>query len=280
MRSVPGLRWLAKPSARIAGTSVLAILAIVIASPADGETSGLMARIASAARLAPAPSHQSKPFAGTPAVGALFPVANGALGRHFCTASVVHSPHGNLLVTAAHCVAGHQGTIAFVPGYDHGKSPYGVWYMSQIFVDQDWSSSSSQDDDVAFAEVGADELGTEIEDITGSEQLGLDQRAGQLTRVIGYPNDTGSPVVCDNRTTAFSATQLEFDCGGYPGGTSGGPFLAQVNQTTGQGTVTGVIGGYEQGGDTPSVSYSVAFGNAVGALYRTAVAAAGQGAAG
>jgi hypothetical protein len=54
--------------------------------------------------------------------------------------------------------------------------------------------------------------------------------------------------------------------------TSGGPFLADVSAASGQGTVTGVIGGYEQGGDTPQVSYASAFGPWVGALYRSAEA--------
>ncbi len=271
MRPVPGLRWLARPAGRIAATSTLAA-AVVFAAPAGGATSGLLARIAASVRLGPAPAGQGRTFPGTPAVGALFTVGDGTLGSHFCTASVVHSPHGNLLVTAAHCLSGRTGTIAFVPGYHDGSTPYGVWYVSQVFVDQAWTADASVDDDVAFAEVGPDQLGAEIEDVTGAETLGLDQKAGQLTRVIGYPATASAPVVCENRTTAFSPAQLEFDCGGYPGGTSGGPFLVRVNATTGTGTVTGVIGGYEQGGITSSVSYSVAFGSAVGALYATAVA--------
>jgi hypothetical protein len=39
------------------------------------------------------------------------------------------------------------------------------------------------------------------------------------------------------------------------------------------GTIVGVIGGYQQGGDTPSVSYGVRFGPAILRLYRQAVAA-------
>jgi hypothetical protein len=35
--------------------------------------------------------------------------------------------------------------------------------------------------------------------------------------------------------------------------------------------VIGVIGGYQQGGDTPSVSYSARFGALVADLYKTAV---------
>ncbi len=54
---------------------------------------------------------------------------------------------------------------------------------------------------------------------------------------------------------------------------SGSPLLVQVNQATGEGTVAGVIGGYQQGGDSPSVSYSIAFGSNVGTLYQSAAAA-------
>ena len=49
---------------------------------------------------------------------------------------------------------------------------------------------------------------------------------------------------------------MVFDCDNYTNGTSGGPFLAHVNPKTGDGWVIGVIGGYQQGGDTPNVSYS------------------------
>lgn len=277
MRFVPRLRWLAKPSARIAGTSLLALAVIAFTSPAGGAISSLTARIKTTAWLSPATAPQGATFAGTAAVGTLFTVSNGTLGHHFCTASVVHSPHGNLLVTAAHCVSGHPGTIAFVPGYDNGKTPYGIWYVSRVFVGQAWSASSSVADDVAFLQVGANSAGTLIEAVTGAEQLGPSD-AGQLTDVIGYPDGSNAPVACDNQTTAFTVpsagtTQLEFDCGGYPDGTSGGPFLTQVNKTTGLGTVTGVIGGYEQGGNSPSVSYSAPFGSSVAALYQTAVAA-------
>jgi hypothetical protein len=37
--------------------------------------------------------------------------------------------------------------------------------------------------------------------------------------------------------------------------------------------IVGVIGGYQEGGDTPSLSYSVRFGPAILTLYRQAVTA-------
>ena len=271
-RGFPRFRWLGMRSFRFISTTVLAMLAIVFATPADGGTGTLVARLAHVVGLAPSPSRNGKPFGGTPAIGALFTFSNGKLGTHFCTASVIQSPHGNLLVTAAHCVTGTTGAIAFVPGYVNGNAPYGIWPVTRVFTDQAWETSASQDDDVAFLEVSDNDTSTPIEDETGAEQLGIGLPPVELTEIIGYPNGANEPVICQNWTKSFSATQLEFDCGGYPDGTSGGPFLVRVDQATGQGTVLAVIGGYEQGGDYSDVSYSAAFGPAVRALYQHAVA--------
>lgn len=57
----------------------------------------------------------------------------------------------------------------------------------------------------------------------------------------------------------------------YTVGTSGSPFLVDVDPQTGDGMVIGVLGGYQLGGSTPNVSYSAAFGQNVQALYQTAI---------
>ena len=211
------------------------------------------------------------------AVGALFTMNDGRLGTHFCTASVVDSPAGDLLITAAHCMAGYSAhapaDVAFVPGYDDGAAPYGVWPVTRIFVDAAWATSASVNDDVAFLTVARPDSGRAIESVTGGEALDTGQRAGPVVRVTGYPDGGNEPVSCLNRTSQFAAGQLEFDCGGYTDGTSGSPFLVPAGPAGGPDLVMGVIGGYQQGGDTPEVSYAAAFGKNVSALYRTAVAA-------
>ncbi len=112
-----------------------------------------------------------------------------------------------------------------------------------------------------------------VEDVTGAERLDTDAPASrEPVQVIGYPNATNQPVTCQNRIEQPMADQLEFDCGGYTNGTSGGPFLSAIDQATGQGLVIGVIGGYQQGGDTPQVSYSAVLGANAASLYREAVA--------
>lgn len=263
----------------MAAVAIFATISLVpAASGAAGHTlRGLRAALrdtTDARTTAVMPTGQ--PFGGEPAVGALFQEKSGKLGAHFCTASVVDSPHGDLAITAAHCVTNVSGQIAFVPGYANGAEPYGVWQVTRVYTDQAWQSSQDPDDDVAFLQLSGTSGAQPIQAVTGAEQVGTgsaaQERASTLVRVVGYPDDADEPVWCVNWTKIFSPTQLEFDCGGYPDGTSGGPFLADVSASSGLGTVIGVIGGYEQGGDTPQVSYASAFGPAVTALYQTAEA--------
>ncbi len=252
--------------------SAAAACATLVLVPADGGAAGLANRGVLAASRAPTASHTGQSFRGVAAVGALFTETAGKLDSHFCTASVVDSAHGDLVITAAHCVTDKPGQIVFVPGYANGKEPYGVWRVTAVYTDKAWQSAQDPDDDVAFLRLSDASDGVPIEDITGAEQLGGRSRAPGLVQVIGYPDGAAEPVLCVNWVKTFGSTQLEFDCGGYTNGTSGGPFLAGVSAESGQGTIIGVIGGYEQGGDTPDVSYASVFGTAVTGLYQAAEA--------
>jgi V8-like Glu-specific endopeptidase len=237
---------------------------------------GLHAASSGIRRVAGQPlDRQAKPVtAGTvpSAVGVLAATsAPGVLAGHFCSAAVVNSPAGNLVITAAHCLAGHQpGQFVFVPGYDHGRAPYGIWTVRRVFTDHDWASRSDPDDDVAFLQVSRTGAAASVQSITGGESLGLGSAPDQLITVTAYPNSLDTAIACRTRTRPVSATQLEFRCGGYTEGTSGAPLLAWVNPATGRGTVIGVIGGYQLGGSTDAVSYAARLGPEVAALYRAA----------
>jgi len=219
-------------------------------------------------------ARRGTPVTGTAAVGALFTSSNGHLGSHFCTASVVSSPAGNLLVTAAHCMAGRSLTpasgVVFAPGYHDGTFPFGTWAVRATYVDSAWLKNQSPDDDVAFLVAG--QPSTDIQQQTGANTLMINEPA-QTVRVIGYPDSANAQLSCTAPARDFGPSQLVFDCDNYTNGTSGGPFLAHVDPQTGEGWVIGVIGGYQQGGDTPDVSYSPRFSTAVFDLYETAVAA-------
>jgi V8-like Glu-specific endopeptidase len=253
-------------------------LAVFFATPVASDAGQLAARTSAAmqslsqeAGLAPTAPVQARGFSGTPAVGALFTATGSGLGTHFCTASVVDSPHGDLVLTAAHCVSGRAAaSMVFVPGYHDGKTPYGIWAVTRMVLDRKWTSSAAPDDDFAFLVVRSPEKGR-VQGITGGERLGVGQPSGRTVQVAGYPDGAGAPIVCTNRAGRFSPSQLEFDCGGYTDGTSGSPLLAGVDPSTGLGTVIGVIGGYEQGGYTANVSYAARFGTDAGTLYKIAI---------
>jgi V8-like Glu-specific endopeptidase len=261
--------------AAVLSFAVAGTLAAMVLVPADGSATGstqaswLPGGLDRAADSA-AQGRAGQAFDGVAAVGALFTEASGRLGQHFCTASVVHSTAGDLALTAAHCVTGRPGTMVFVPGYSSGREPFGVWQITGVYADRAWAAGQDPDHDIAFLRLARAANGVSIENVTGAEQLSTTRPPGSRVRVIGYPDAADQPVWCDNEAKSFTSTQLEFDCGGYTIGTSGGPFLANVDDASGQGTVIGVIGGYQQGGDTADVSYSVAFGAAVAALFLTA----------
>lgn len=67
------------------------------------------------------------------------------------------------------------------------------------------------------------------------------------------------PIKCASRSFEFEPGQMEFYCNDFQDGTSGGPWITGFSPHSGSGTVFGVIGGYEEGGDYPWASYSVYF---------------------
>ncbi len=126
-------RWFSLSPTRATLVTALAVGLIVTVTPANGAAGDIATGFVRAVRHLASTSRNSQAFAGTPAVGALFTTSSGRLGQHFCTASVVDSPDGDLAITAAHCVTGISGTIAFVPGYDNGNKPYGVWTVTKVY---------------------------------------------------------------------------------------------------------------------------------------------------
>jgi V8-like Glu-specific endopeptidase len=221
----------------------------------------------------PSPSAHTR-LLPAPRVGALF--VHDASGNHFCTASVVDSPGRDLLLTAAHCIHGGKGSgykqdIVFVPGYADGNAPYGVWTPSKLLVAPQWATSSNPDFDVGFVVLKSLD-GKNIEDVLGANQVGFDAGFTHLVRVTGYPASADAPVTCLNWTSQQSAHQVKFQCGGYYGGTSGSPWVIRFDAKSRTGTIVGVIGGYQEGGDTDSVSYSAYLDDAIRQLYQQAEA--------
>ena len=211
------------------------------------------------------------PAVSSPAVGALF-----VDGSHYCTASVVHSDEGDVLLTAAHCIhdgegGDYIGGITFAPGFHDGVAPYGYWTVTDELVAPGWTASSDPDLDVGFAVASQAGATKPIEALTGANTLATGSSFEQPITLTGYPDDAETPAVCQNTTTRQDTYQLKVDCAGFPTGTSGGPWVTGQDPKTRLGTVIGVIGGYQYGGEDADTSYSSYFDTDVGALYKEAV---------
>ncbi|GAA2227515.1 hypothetical protein GCM10010430_03790 [Kitasatospora cystarginea] len=225
-------------------------------------------RLLAAITKHPGTTHTARANPLNAQVGAVF--THNAEGDHFCTASVVDSAGQNLIVTAAHCVydptTGQRSDLVFVPGYRNGEAPNGVWPLVSITVDQSWKDSGNEDMDVAFAIVQP-QSGMQIQQVLGASTLGIGKGYQLPVRITGYPSSGDAPITCANNTTEQSPTQLRIECPAYTGGTSGSPWITEPDAASGTGTIVGVIGGYQQGGNTPDVSYTSYFGPQVRSLY-------------
>ncbi|PJJ01793.1 V8-like Glu-specific endopeptidase [Streptomyces sp. 2333.5] len=248
------------------------------AAPAGPNSQGS----AMTARSAPTAGQRAataRHFDGIPSVGVLFSV-DGDARAHHCTASVVHSPHGNLILTAGHCNPGSRA--AFVPQYRSGATtqPYGVWAIDDTFAYPGRGTTGDGADlDFAFATVAADDDGRRIEDVTGGNTLTPTPGYGNDVTVIGYPNVRNDPadraVRCATRTERLTGTrELRMSCGGFYGGTSGSPWLTDYDEQSHTGRVIGLIGGLNGGGpkgpDNDRTSYSPYFGTKILSLYARA----------
>ena len=174
-------------------------------------------------------------FDGLPQVGALFRGASQS-EPHFCTASVVDSPSGDVIATAAHCLSGNAKDLEFVPMYHDGQAPYGEWNVTGAYVSQQWLAHQDPQADFAFLTVGPRDIGgtaRTLESVVGGDPLVTGTQPPQWTVVVGYPAGLGGqPVICLNQTAARHGYP-SFRCGGYVDGTSGGPWLADYSSKTG-----------------------------------------------
>jgi V8-like Glu-specific endopeptidase len=254
----------------LAGAGVLLLTLVACGSPVAAAS----VTTETAAPPPPAATAEARPVA-TPlsATGAIFGGGPDDLGEHFCSGSVIDSPAGDVVMTAAHCVADGDGTPphtgqSFVPGYHDGTVPYGVWTVQAAYVDQHFVDSADPDYDVAFLTVVPDNGAPPIQDVTGGFGVALDPGAGDQVQAIGYPMRIDAPTTRSGVTRMYSPTQLELPAPGLENGTSGGPWLRDSAAGL---EVVGVTGGYEQGGYDFDTSYSTYLSSDFGTLQAQAV---------
>jgi len=262
--STPGFLVSGSSSPAPTATASVAASSPPTASPAPSAAS----RVAAAsAKPSTAPSSTAKSSSSSATVGPLFP--SGLGGGHSCTASVVSSPAGNTLVTAAHCLRGSGTGVVFAPGFVNGVAPYGTWVVTAVYAPAGWLEDQAPTADYAFLVVvpaATNVTQASVQSVVGGNVLATTPVQGTTVQVIGYPSDSSVARSCANAMTVEDGYP-RFDCGGFVGGTSGGPWLAA-------GKVTGVIGGLNQGGCSADVSYSAPFTSGTLALFAQATSRA------
>jgi len=82
-------------------------------------------------------------------IGAVF-LGNQSL--HTCTGSVLDSRDGNLIMTAAHCIADGIDTY-FVPGFADDADSEQFWHLDAVYLDPRWISDQDPIADYAIARV-------------------------------------------------------------------------------------------------------------------------------
>jgi hypothetical protein len=243
-------------------------------SPAAGITilaTVLLAASTSCARPVPAaqPSAAAsatpaiaRPVQPDPKVGAVF---LGGGPQHTCSGAVLNSAGGDLILTAAHCVADGVD-VTFVAGFNDEAAPENVWHVDAVYLDPRWVQNQDPMADFAIARVSRDAGGTIQAQAGGGLTLGTAPHPGTVVTVTGYPmGEGGGPVGCRAPTAQATRGFPSLPCEGMVDGLSGAPWA------TGS-TVTGLIGGLDGGGCEDESSYSPPFGDAITRLLTRAEA--------
>jgi Trypsin-like peptidase domain len=184
-----------------------------------------------------------------PRVGAVF---LGAGTLHTCSGAVLDSPAGDLVLTAAHCLA--QGVpTTFVPAFKNEAAADDVWKIDTVYLDPRWVATQDPMADYAIARVSHDGGGSIEAQAGAGLTLGVAPTAGTPVTVTGYPvGEGGTPLSCQAATSMTPGGYPTLRCGGLVDGTSGGPWISGS-------TVTGVVGGLNGGGCYENISYTSPF---------------------
>lgn len=171
---------------------------------------------------------------------------NAANGRDYsCTGWAVRGGSGDLVGTAGHCVyddrSGWHRNWVFVPGFDRGRRPYGIWRAAWMVTFRGWVARARSNRDVAFVKV-LPIRGKSLADVVGGYRIrtGFPSRKRRLT-IIGYPFLAPYPGDRQYRCAGVASPagpRLRLPCR-LTTGASGGPWV-EGSASAGTGYVDGI----------------------------------------
>ncbi|MFG2293126.1 trypsin-like serine peptidase [Streptomyces sp. NPDC048603] len=164
-----------------------------------------------------------------------------------CSGDSITSANGSTVITAGHCVK-YQGSWhtdwVFVPAYDNGNAPYGQWPATKTFATDQWAANEDMNNDVGLAVV-APQNGMRLSQVVGAQGLlfngGYNKRMYAFGFPAASPYDGSKLVYCSgNSGKDFLLTKDHSLSCNMTGGSSGGPWFQDFNETTGLGTQVSV----------------------------------------
>ncbi|MFF6783384.1 trypsin-like serine peptidase [Streptomyces sp. NPDC012510] len=192
-----------------------------------------------------------------------------------CSGNAVTSANKSTVITAGHCVrmggAWHADWV-FVPGYHDGQAPYGRWAASKTLSTPQWTASEDINYDVGAAVVAPLD-GKQLTDVVGGQGLAFNSGYNVAMYSFGFP--AASPydgqkfIYCSGTTTRdfLLSNDHGMTCN-MTGGSSGGPWFTQFNESTGTGLLTSVNS--FKYNFLPNRMYGPYFGADAQSLYQTA----------
>ncbi|WP_224386394.1 serine protease [Pseudonocardia sp. ICBG1293] len=256
-----GPRW---TMIALLAASLATAAAVAVAVPSPAGTTAATGAAAVPATVVPAlPPGTVATDDGAPvprrATGALFDGPAGDPGDHFCSGSVVGSAGGDLVVTAARCVADGDGTpartgMSFAPGYDDDTAPFGYWTVTAAAVPPGWLQSGDPGSDVAFLTVSRAGA-PPIEQLTGAYRLAFtssDDGDDTPVTAVGYNDDDSAATTVSGTAGTLGDGQWELERPGLDQGASGGPWLTGPDDSE----ILTVTGGYQHPPTSPTAPTS------------------------
>ena len=204
----------------------------------------------------------------TPVAGKVFFTKPSDGKDYVCSASALNSDSKQMAITAGHCA--HEGdggdwmeNWAYAPEYRNGDRPYGTFAAKQLRTFNGWIDNGDLNWDVAMVTTWPQDDG-KLVNRTGGNGLSWNYSREQDVTINGYPGnrDNGEIQWYCTGTTSDSDGKLALGCD-FGGGSSGGPWMREFDESSGLGNTNGVMSTIDNNG----VNRSSYFGDSVKAMF-------------
>ena len=199
--------------------------------------------------------------------------------NYVCSGSSTVAANNSLVQTAGHCLNEGPGAFAtnftFVPGYDDGAAPYGQFAAAELHTSSQWANQGDLNYDIGYAVVGTSG-GSTLTGAVGAQGVGFNLARNANMYAFGYP--AASPY--DGSDIAWCHGSVASDTWGgsstqgmvcnMTGGSSGGPWFINYNESSGIGTLNSLNSFKYTGGPLANRMFGPYFGSVVQGVYNVA----------